>query len=57
MLLRPRSSGYVTLRSSSPFHHPFITHNYLTDPHDVKVMVEGKFFKLDCTYLTLQNYY
>ncbi|KAG0711287.1 Glucose dehydrogenase [FAD, quinone] [Chionoecetes opilio] len=41
MLLRPQSRGYITLRSPSPFDKPFITHNYLTHPHDVKVMVEG----------------
>ncbi|XP_018018516.1 glucose dehydrogenase [FAD, quinone] [Hyalella azteca] len=41
MLLRPRSRGYVSLRSSSPFHHPVITHNYLTHPLDVATMVEG----------------
>ena len=41
MLLRPRSRGFIKLRSSSPFHHPLIIPNYLTDPHDVKVLVEG----------------
>ncbi|CAL4141371.1 unnamed protein product, partial [Meganyctiphanes norvegica] len=41
MLLRPKSRGYIHLRSNSPFDKPFITHNYLTDPHDVKVMIEG----------------
>nr|XP_027206968.1 glucose dehydrogenase [FAD, quinone]-like [Penaeus vannamei] len=41
MLLRPKSRGYITLRSASPFDKPYITHNYLTDPQDVKVMIEG----------------
>ncbi|XP_042890206.1 glucose dehydrogenase [FAD, quinone]-like [Penaeus japonicus] len=41
MLLRPKSRGYITLRSDSPFDKPLITHNYLTDPKDVKVMIEG----------------
>lgn len=41
MLLRPKSRGYITLRSASPFDKPYITHNYLTEPQDVKVMVEG----------------
>ncbi|XP_042204865.1 glucose dehydrogenase [FAD, quinone]-like isoform X2 [Homarus americanus] len=40
-LLRPRSRGYVALRSASPFHKPLIYPNYLTDEQDVKVMVEG----------------
>lgn len=42
MLLRPKSRGYITLRSASPFDKPYITHNYLTHPQDIKVMVEGK---------------
>ncbi|XP_066960538.1 glucose dehydrogenase [FAD, quinone]-like isoform X2 [Macrobrachium rosenbergii] len=41
MLLRPKSRGYITLRSASPFDKPYITHNYLTHPLDVKTMVEG----------------
>ncbi|XP_045108129.1 glucose dehydrogenase [FAD, quinone]-like [Portunus trituberculatus] len=41
MLLRPKSRGYITLRSASPFDKPYITHNYLTHPQDIKVMVEG----------------
>nr|XP_045607049.1 glucose dehydrogenase [FAD, quinone]-like [Procambarus clarkii] len=41
MLLRPNSRGFITLRSASPFDKPLITHNYLTDPQDVRVMVEG----------------
>merc|ERR1719187_2115094 len=41
MLLRPKSRGYITLRSASPFDKPYIIHNYLTDPLDVKTMVEG----------------
>ncbi|KAK4312726.1 hypothetical protein Pmani_015877 [Petrolisthes manimaculis] len=41
MLLRPNSRGYITLRSASPFDKPYITHNYLTDPQDVRVMIEG----------------
>ncbi|MCL4139867.1 UNVERIFIED_CONTAM: hypothetical protein GTU68_050189 [Idotea baltica] len=41
MILRPKSRGYITLRSSNPFHKPVITHNYLTDPRDIATMVEG----------------
>ncbi|RWB69682.1 GMC family oxidoreductase N-terminal domain-containing protein [Mesorhizobium sp.] len=36
-IMRPRSRGSVTLASADPFAKPFIRHNYLTDPHDVKV--------------------
>nr|XP_053638162.1 glucose dehydrogenase [FAD, quinone]-like [Cherax quadricarinatus] len=41
MLLRPNSRGYITLRSASPFDKPYIIHNYLTDPRDIKIIVEG----------------
>ncbi|XP_018018056.1 glucose dehydrogenase [FAD, quinone] [Hyalella azteca] len=41
MLLRPKSRGYITLRSASPQDHPLIFHNYFTHPDDMKVMVEG----------------
>lgn len=40
-LLRPRSVGYIRLHSRNPFDKPLIRPNYLTDEHDVKVLVEG----------------
>jgi choline dehydrogenase len=39
--LKPRSRGAVTLRSSDPSAMPIIRANYLTDVHDVDVLVEG----------------
>ncbi|KAK2703762.1 glucose dehydrogenase [FAD, quinone]-like [Artemia franciscana] len=41
MLLRPRSNGYIRLRSDSPYDKPIIIPNYLVDDQDVKVLVEG----------------
>ncbi|XP_071050377.1 glucose dehydrogenase [FAD, quinone]-like [Onthophagus taurus] len=41
LLLRPRSTGWVKLRSKNPFHYPMINANYFNDPFDVKVLVEG----------------
>lgn len=38
---RPKSVGYVALRSADPFAAPYIRPNYLTDPHDVECMVDG----------------
>jgi choline dehydrogenase len=38
---RPRSRGTVTLRSADPLAPPRIVSNYLTDTHDVKVLVSG----------------
>ena len=39
--LKPRSRGVVTLASADPLAPPRIRMNYLTDPHDVSVLVEG----------------
>ncbi|RYF34471.1 MAG: choline dehydrogenase [Comamonadaceae bacterium] len=38
---RPESRGHVTLRSADPLAPPRIVSNYLTEPHDVRVLVEG----------------
>jgi choline dehydrogenase len=39
--LRPRSIGEVTLRSGDPADKPLINPNFLADPHDWKVSIEG----------------
>ncbi|GLY02391.1 choline dehydrogenase [Actinoplanes sp. NBRC 101535] len=39
--LRPRSTGQVTLRSSDPADEPDIDPNFLDDPYDWKVSLEG----------------
>uniref|UniRef100_A0A0P6GHW9 Glucose dehydrogenase (FAD, quinone) n=1 Tax=Daphnia magna TaxID=35525 RepID=A0A0P6GHW9_9CRUS len=41
MLLRPRSVGYIRLRSADPYDKPLIFPNYLVDDYDVRVLVEG----------------
>ncbi|RXG71976.1 Glucose dehydrogenase [FAD, quinone] [Armadillidium vulgare] len=41
MILRPESRGHIKLRSTNPFLYPYITTNYLTDPRDAAVLVEG----------------
>ncbi len=38
---RPRSRGTVQLRSADPLDKPRIVANYLTDPHDARVLVSG----------------
>ena len=38
---RPLSRGTVELRSADPLAPPRIVSNYLTDPHDIKVLVSG----------------
>ncbi|GLH01008.1 hypothetical protein R5R35_006258 [Gryllus longicercus] len=46
LLLRPRSRGWVRLRSANPFHYPVINANYFADPFDVATLVEGVKFAL-----------
>ncbi|KAF5272033.1 hypothetical protein FQR65_LT05014 [Abscondita terminalis] len=41
LLLRPRSRGWVKLRSKNPFHYPIINANYFDDDFDIKTLVEG----------------
>lgn len=41
MVLRPRSRGRVMLKSRQPFQHPLIFSNYLSDPYDLRVSVNG----------------
>jgi choline dehydrogenase len=39
--LRPRSRGQIRLRSADPLAKPRIFGNYLQDPHDLKVLLDG----------------
>ncbi|XP_076767226.1 glucose dehydrogenase [FAD, quinone] [Xylocopa sonorina] len=41
MMLRPKSRGYIKLRSKNPLEYPLLYHNYLTHPDDVNVLREG----------------
>ncbi|CAL7938657.1 unnamed protein product [Xylocopa violacea] len=43
-LLRPRSTGYIKLRSKNPEDNPIFVPNYFNDPHDLEVMAEGMQF-------------
>jgi choline dehydrogenase len=38
-ILQPKSTGEILLKSNDPFDYPTIINNYLTDPHDVKVIL------------------
>ena len=40
-LLRPKSTGEVTLKSSDPFDDPLIDPKFLSHPDDMRVMIEG----------------
>lgn len=39
--LHPKSRGYLTLKSQNPYDPPLMYGNYLTEPEDVKTLVEG----------------
>lgn len=41
MMLRPKSRGFIKLRSKNPLDYPLMYHNYLTHPDDVDVLREG----------------
>ncbi|XP_054709909.1 uncharacterized protein LOC129219656 [Uloborus diversus] len=40
-LLKPKSRGTITLRSTDPYDPPVIDPNYLEDPEDIQDLVEG----------------
>ncbi|XP_013108372.1 glucose dehydrogenase [FAD, quinone] [Stomoxys calcitrans] len=41
VLLRPKSRGRISLRSSNPFHWPKMEPNFMADPDDIRAMIEG----------------
>lgn len=41
MMMRPKSRGYIKLRSNNPTQYPLMYANYLTHPDDVRVLREG----------------
>lgn len=41
MLLRPKSTGSIRLRSRNPFDYPYIYPNYFSENADMKTLVEG----------------
>jgi choline dehydrogenase len=41
MIMRPKSKGFIRLKSKNPKDYPLMYHNYLTHPDDIRVLVEG----------------
>ena len=46
LLMRPKSSGRISLKSSDPQDYPLIQPNYLKHPDDIKILIEGKCQKI-----------
>ncbi|MFK0335523.1 GMC family oxidoreductase [Rhizobium sp. NPDC090275] len=56
-VLRPKSRGSVTLRSANPRDLPLVDPNFLSDPDDLRIAVEG--VKISCEIMrqpSLQKY-
>lgn len=47
VLLRPKSRGYLKLRSRNPYDHPIIDPRYLSHPQDIRTIVEGMKMAID----------
>ena len=43
ILVHPKSKGTIRLKSRDPFDYPEIDPHYLEDPHDIKVLISGKY--------------
>ncbi|XP_043257480.1 glucose dehydrogenase [FAD, quinone]-like [Colletes gigas] len=41
LLLRPRSTGYIKLRTPNPKDHPVIVPNYFKEQYDMDVLIDG----------------
>ena len=41
ILLHPGGRGQIRLRSTDPFDPPVIDDNILSDPRDIKILIEG----------------
>lgn len=54
-LMKPRSRGYITIRSANPYVHPVINPRFLSNPIDIAVLVEGNpiAFLSECSFFLL----
>ncbi|XP_027204472.2 glucose dehydrogenase [FAD, quinone]-like [Dermatophagoides pteronyssinus] len=41
VMLKPKSVGYIKLRSANPYHHPIINPRYFTHPEDLEKMADA----------------
>ena len=41
MLMNPKSRGWIKLRDNNPYSKPIIEYNALSDPQDVRALIEG----------------
>lgn len=40
-IARPKSRGFIQLKSSNPYDHPIIEPNYLREVSDLQILIEG----------------
>lgn len=52
VLLRPKSRGFLKLRSRNPYEQPIIDPRYLSHPQDVATIVEGMKLAIDIGHST-----
>lgn len=41
MLLHPKSTGFLQLKSQNPFHHPILQPNFFDDNSDIEILLEA----------------
>ncbi|XP_037508821.1 glucose dehydrogenase [FAD, quinone] [Rhipicephalus sanguineus] len=54
VLLRPKSSGYIRLKSADPEEYPIIEPNFFADSSDLDTMIEGVTEPSCCKYFGIQ---
>nr|CAD7434686.1 unnamed protein product [Timema monikensis] len=47
IVLRPKSRGYIKIKSKDPFEHPLINPNYFSEEYDIKILLKGLQYGID----------
>lgn len=51
VLSRPKSRGKISLRSTDPNEYPRIEPNYLSNPDDIQLLIEGNSIMMAALYI------
>ncbi|XP_046386925.1 glucose dehydrogenase [FAD, quinone]-like isoform X2 [Ischnura elegans] len=57
MLLRPKSKGWIRLKSRNPLDKPLVDPNYFADPEDVEIIVDGIMATIDLSRTRSLQYF